>query len=73
MLVTIAVEGARAYQKKLAEKKEKEREERRHNPRYLDQDHFDSEWYDYSDELKDLGDLSVAGDEFKDSRKLADE
>lgn len=61
------------FQKKLDEKKEKEREERRHNPRYLDQDHFDSEWYDYSDELKDLGDLSVAGDEFKDSRKLADE
>merc|ERR1712146_623830 len=51
----------------LEEIKQKKREERKTNPRYLDQDHFDSEWYDYSDEFKDLGELSVDYDEYPDS------
>eukprot|EP00471_Norrisiella_sphaerica_P008426 CAMPEP_0184500712 /NCGR_PEP_ID=MMETSP0113_2-20130426/45579_1 /TAXON_ID=91329 /ORGANISM="Norrisiella sphaerica, Strain BC52" /LENGTH=387 /DNA_ID=CAMNT_0026889203 /DNA_START=133 /DNA_END=1296 /DNA_ORIENTATION=+ len=52
------------------ERKEKKRETRKQNPRYFNQDHFDSEWYDYSDEIRDLGDLSVEYDEHPDSRKV---
>jgi len=52
------------------EKKDKDREARRINPKYYDQDHFDSEWYDYSDEIRDLGELSVDYDEHPDSRKI---
>ena len=48
----------------------KQREERKRNPMYIDQDHFDSEWYDYSDEIEDLGDMSVEHDEYPDSRKI---
>lgn len=58
------------FNAQLKERKEKQREERKRNPMYIDQDHFDSEWYDYSDEIEDLGDMSVEHDEYPDSRKI---